>query len=66
MQITKKIGIKVRRLRQIKSMSQVELSAKAGISTNTLSLIESGKGNPNKTTLKCLADALGVKLEDLQ
>jgi len=65
MQITKKMGMEVRRLRLIKSMSQVDLSAKAGISTNTLSLIESGQGNPNKTTLKCLVDALGVTLDEL-
>jgi len=65
MKITKKMGMEVRRLRIIKSMSQVDLSAKAGVSTNTLSLIESGQGNPNKTTLKCLVDVLGVTLDEL-
>lgn len=58
---------KIKILRDKLKISQIELAARAGISTNTLSLLERDKSeNPNKTTLKCIADALGVDISELQ
>jgi transcriptional regulator with XRE-family HTH domain len=57
----------LKKIREQSGLSQIELAAKAGVSTSTISLIELGKmANPNKTTLKCIADVLGVDVSELQ
>lgn len=50
----------VRALRERRAWSLSELAAAAGIGKSTLSLLESGKGNPNIETLWALARALDV------
>ena len=59
------LGKKIKEIRDGKGLSQIDVSAKAGISTSTLSLIENGKKNPQKTTLKCILDVLGVAESEL-
>jgi transcriptional regulator with XRE-family HTH domain len=60
--------VKLRRLRHVrerKALTQEELAAQAGISRTALSRIESGVTEPRPSTLRKLADALGVEPEAL-
>ena len=59
--------LKIKELREKIGMSQIELAAKSGVSTNTISLMENGKSdNPNKSTLKAIASALGVSIDQIK
>lgn len=60
------IAKNIKRFRQEKDISQDRLSKLADLSLNTIVNIESG-GNPNPTieTLNKIANALGVKVDDL-
>jgi transcriptional regulator with XRE-family HTH domain len=55
----------VRRLRLEKGWSQNELAYHARLAPSVISLIETGKRDPNATTLRKLADALDVRVPDL-
>lgn len=55
----------VRRLRLEKGWSQNELAYHAKLAPSVISLIETGKRDPNATTLRKLADALDVRIPDL-
>lgn len=52
-------------LRQRKGMRQGELAAKAGVTTQTVGRIERGDVEPELSTLKALAGALGVTVAEL-
>lgn len=56
---TQVLGESVRRLRQAKGLSQIELAARAKISLPTLKSIESGKAMPRIDSLQSVASALG-------
>ncbi|MBI5893996.1 MAG: helix-turn-helix transcriptional regulator [Deltaproteobacteria bacterium] len=56
----------VKRLREKAGLSQEKLARLADVSNNTLINIEAGKqGNPTIETLKKIARALNVPIEDL-
>jgi transcriptional regulator with XRE-family HTH domain len=55
----------VRRLRLEKGWSQNELAYHAKLAPSVISLIETGKRDPNATTLRKLAEALEVRVPDL-
>lgn len=56
----------VKRLRKQLKLSQEELAKKAGITYSTLIKIESGMNrNPTLQTLQNLAEALGIRIDDL-
>jgi len=55
----------VRRLRLEKGWSQNELAYHAKLAPSVISLIETGKRDPNATTLRKLANALEVRVPDL-
>jgi DNA-binding XRE family transcriptional regulator/PHD/YefM family antitoxin component YafN of YafNO toxin-antitoxin module len=55
----------VRPLRQWRELTQEELAAKAGISQGYLSEIETAKKTGDITTLRAIAAALGVGLDDV-
>ena len=56
----------IKKLRKKHKLSQEQLARKAGITYSTLIKIESGaNGNPTINTLKKLADALDVSLDEL-
>jgi transcriptional regulator with XRE-family HTH domain len=65
MQDVVKIGTKLRRERIAQTMTQVELAKKAGISPAALVRIENNAADPHVSTLRKLADALGVEPRDL-
>lgn len=55
----------VRRLRELRALSQRELAAQAKLSVTTVNRIETGKRNPIPRTVRRLAKALGVTPEEL-
>lgn len=54
------IGKRIAIEREIKNISQVQLANIAGITSNTLSLIENGDVYPRLDTLKKICNALDV------
>lgn len=55
----------VRRLRELRALSQRELAARAGLSVTTVNRIEIGQRKPIPRTVRKLAGALGVSPEQL-
>ena len=55
----------VRRLRELRALSQRELAARANLSVTTVNRIETGKRKPIPRTVRRLAEALGVTPEEL-
>lgn len=59
-------SIKVKKLREKLGLSQEKLARLADVSNNTIINIESGKQqNPTVETIKKIANALGVSIEEL-
>ncbi len=54
----KAFGDRVRQMRKLRKLSQEKLGELAGISTNFVSEIELGKGNPSITVIRKLATGL--------
>ncbi len=54
-------GEKVRRWRLAQAINQGELAEKAGTTRAAISQIETGKRQPYPSTIRRLADALGVE-----
>jgi transcriptional regulator with XRE-family HTH domain len=65
MQSVVKLGSKLRRERIAQTMTQVQLAKKAGISPAALVRIENNASDPHVSTIRKLADALGVDPRDL-
>ena len=59
------IAENIKRLREVKSMTQEDLAAELGITASAVSLWESGKRSMNVKQADKLAHALGVTLNDL-
>ncbi len=58
------MGFRLKNVREEKGMTQEELEKRSGVSRQTISAIENGKGGSVKTgTLIALAKALGVTLD---
>ncbi len=64
--LTKSLGLRISQLRQEKGWTQKELAQKVGISQNHVSRIEKDKMQPRHSTLKAVAEALGIDVEDLE
>lgn len=60
-----KIGDNLKRIRQREALTQAELAEKAGIAVMTLSRIETNRHDPHMSTIRKLAQALGVHPRDL-
>ncbi len=63
--ISKKIGLKIKLLRNKISISQEELGFRAGVSKQQIGLIERGESSPTIDTLDQIAHALEINLVDL-
>ncbi len=59
------IGSKLKKLRKEKALTLHQISQMTGVAKATLSRIENGKVGGNFTTLKKIADALHVSLDEL-
>ncbi len=63
--ICKKVGLKIKLLRNKSSISQEELGFRANISKTQIGLIERGESSPTIDTLAQIAQALEISLVDL-
>jgi len=57
--------VKLRQVRERLFVTQAELAERTGISEATLSRIENGLQRPRISTVRKIADALGVRPEEL-
>jgi transcriptional regulator with XRE-family HTH domain len=64
-EITKRFGLRVRRLRKDRGLSQEKLAFDAGIHRTYLGSIERGERNPTLKNITRIARALGVSLAEL-
>jgi transcriptional regulator with XRE-family HTH domain len=65
MEVMVQIGDRLRQLRERKALRQEDLAALAGIGKNTVNRIEKNRTEPHMTTVKKLAEALGVDPAEL-
>ena len=65
MNVRRRVGGNVRRLREKQGISQEELADRAGLHRTYISGVERGVRNPTITVLEKIADALGVELSTL-
>jgi XRE family transcriptional regulator, regulator of sulfur utilization len=63
--VRRKLGMKLRTLRDKQAMTQEALAKKAGISRGYLARVETGRHEPTLTTLRKLAKALRVPVTAL-
>lgn len=61
MDVVQLLGENVRRYRKLKSMTQEQLAAEAGMERSYVSDLERGTRNPSVLALGRLADALGLE-----
>ena len=65
MDVRKRVGLNVQRLRRERSLSQEELAARSGVHQTYLSGVERGVRNPTVTVLQRIAMALDLDIEDV-
>jgi transcriptional regulator with XRE-family HTH domain len=58
------VGARLRYVRELKKISQRQLSKKAGVTNSTISLIESNQMNPSIGALKRILDGVPMSLAD--
>jgi len=56
----------IARLRRKKEWTQARLAQAAGLSRSWIAAVEQGRGCPSVSALAVIADALGVRMEDLK
>lgn len=61
----RQMGLRLQRLRKARDLTRQELAAKAGISRESVRLLEAGRFDPTLGMLTKLSRALGVRLADL-
>lgn len=61
----KALGSAIRHLRDQQGITQEALASKAEVTTGLIGLIERGEGNPTWSTVRQIADALGVSIGEL-
>lgn len=61
----KKLGSKLKELRQAKGMSQVDVCSRLNMDKTYLSAIENGRQNPSILTVKQILEAMGVEAKDI-
>ena len=61
----KKLGLRIKYLRNERNMTQVDLSITSDMEENAVQRIETGRTNPTTITLLKIAKGLGVDVKDL-
>lgn len=59
------VGLKIARLRRAKKITQADFADDIGVMINTISRVEGAKVDARLSTLKSIADGLGVPLAEL-
>lgn len=59
------LGERVRTLRREAGITQADLAARACLSRRTVARIEAGYSHANRSTLRLIAEALGVDTDEL-
>jgi transcriptional regulator with XRE-family HTH domain len=59
------IGQRLKEERQFRGWSQRDLARETGVNTDTISGIETGQHEPRPSTLRKLAEGLGIEVRDL-
>ncbi len=65
MELVVYVGDNLKRLRVLKALTQAELAQKAGFTPAAVARIERNEAEPRMTTLRKLAEALGVEPHEL-
>ena len=60
-----KLGKNIKRIRELRKMSQGDICRVLGFDRAQMSNIEGGKGNPTLATIEKIANALGVSSSEL-
>ena len=55
----------IRELREALQLSQFQLAIRVGVTPASIHQWEAGKNEPGSARLRALADALGVKMDDI-
>lgn len=63
--ITQRLGSRVKKLREHKKMSQLDLSQRAHLDLTTVNEVENGNREPMLKTIWKIANALDVKISEL-
>jgi len=63
--VVQKFGMKLRKIRKAKGVTQEKLAEKAGMDFSYLNLIEGGKRNPTLKIIAKIARVLGIRLDEL-
>ncbi len=63
--ISERFGNKVRKLREQRKMSQLELAQKAGLDLTTINEVENGNRDPMLKTIWRISNALDIKISQL-
>jgi transcriptional regulator with XRE-family HTH domain len=64
-EVKKALGLRVLALRKARGLSQAEMAKKCGLHWTYIGGVERGERNPTLTTLRRLAESLGVDLPPL-
>ena len=65
MNVLTQLGMRIRYLRKVKGLSQLDLALEADVNKNYISDLERGRRNPSILVLEKISKALGVSLEIL-
>ena len=60
-----RLGAIIRKKREQKSLTQVELAEKCGINRNYIGMVERGERNPSYLSLQKIANGLGLTVDEL-
>jgi transcriptional regulator with XRE-family HTH domain len=63
--VRRRVGERVRALRRRRGLTQLRLAQRAGFSRPSVANVEAGRQNLSLRRLCALADALGVRFDDL-
>lgn len=56
---------RLRQLRRLKGWTQQELARRAGVTEQTVVRLEAGQGEPRVSTMRAVAEALGVEIRQV-
>lgn len=65
MDIRRRVGLNIKRIREAQAISQEELAHRAGVHRTYVSSVERAVRNPTITVLDKIAHGLGVKVGEL-